>query len=61
MTMDQDYKQPESDSAKAGASEGDTAVDNTREGTKEDIRSVEGEEKPSKVDTTDNLRDGTMN
>jgi hypothetical protein len=59
--MDQDYNQPESDSGKAGASKEATADDNTREGTKEDIRSAEDEKAVPKVDTPDNLRDGTKN
>lgn len=56
MTMDEDYTQG---SDKSGASEGSTGHDNTREGTKEDIRSKDEEEETASKDAQDNLRDGT--
>jgi hypothetical protein len=56
MTMNQDDRQG---SGKPGASEGSPADDNTREGTKEDIRTKDEKENAASKDTPDNLRDGT--
>jgi hypothetical protein len=58
MTMDQNEEQSKPVSGGTGAGDSGAPEDVTREGTKEDIRTVDAE-KPSSSADTDTLRDGT--